>query len=128
MRNRDRWLRLVQVVSVTTVLVAPAFAAAQSPATRDVASEADVCVYLQGNKTDTPEIGPLPCDTSRAYVIGHSGLGSSRIPENSEFSFGPKSHLGRDTSRATSIDASDATSASPSATPSPDPSVETEAP
>ena len=112
MLRRDRFLRLVMVVSATAVLGAPVIASAQTPAAGSAATEGDVCIYLQG-KTDTPEIGPLPCDTSRRYMIGQSGFGSSRIPADS-----------------TSTDSSepDGTSASPSSDANSDRSIDTEAP
>ena len=129
MHRRDRFLRLVMVVSATAVLGAPVIASAQTPAAGSAATEGDVCIYLQG-KTDTPEIGPLPCDTSRRYMIGRSELGSSRIPADSEFSSGPKSHLDGGAPGATSTDSSepDGTSASPSSDASSDRSIDTEAP
>ncbi|HEY3099084.1 MAG TPA: hypothetical protein VGL14_09260 [Methylomirabilota bacterium] len=125
MRKRDRFLRLVMVVSVTAVLGAPVVASAEDPA----AGDGDVCIYLQG-KTDTPEIGPLPCDTSRRYMIGRSELGSSRIPADSEFSSGPKSHLDGTGSAATATESSEpaGTSASPSSEATSDRSIDTEAP
>ena len=119
MLRRDRFLRLVMVVSATAVLGAPVIASAQTPAAGSAATEGDVCVYLDG-KTDTPEIGPLPCDTSRRYMTGRSGFGSS----------GPKSHLDGGAPAATSTDSSepDGTSASPSSDASSDRSIDTEAP
>src|SRR5438552_8192160 len=118
MRMRRRWPRLVTFVSVTTMLVTPAIASAESPAARPAGTDDRVCIY-QG-KTDTPEIGPLPCDTSRRYMIGRSGFGSS----------GPKSHLDGGAPGATSTDSSepDGTSASPSSDASSDRSIDTEAP
>ena len=91
MRMRRRWPRLVTFVSVTTMLVTPAIASAESPAARPAGTDDRVCIY-QG-RTDTPEIGPLPCDTSRPYMIGRSGFSSSRIPSASEFNNGPLSHI-----------------------------------
>src|SRR2546430_3087319 len=90
MRMRRRWPRLVTFVSVTTMLVTPAIASAESPAARPAGTDDRVCIY-QG-RTDTPEIGPLPCDTSRPYMIGRSGFSSSRIPSASEFNNGPFWH------------------------------------
>ena len=115
MLRRDRFLRLVMVVSATAVLGAPVIASAQTPAAGSAATEGDVCIYLQG-KTDTPEIGPLPCDTSRRYMTGRSGFG--------------KSHLDGGAPGTTSTDSSepDGTSASPSSDASSDRSIDTEAP
>jgi hypothetical protein len=79
---------------VMALLVTAAVAAEDNASNGAAATGDEYCIYTQGSHTDTPEIGPLPCDTSRPYMIGHSGLGSPRIPENSEFNFGPKSHLG----------------------------------
>ena len=110
-----RCLRFITVASVTTMLVTPALAFAQSAATGPAATGGDFCIYFQG-RTDTPETGPLPCDTSRPYMIGHSGFGSSRIPADSEFSYGPKSHLDEGASGAASGGSSepaDGSSASP---------------
>jgi hypothetical protein len=110
-----RCLRFITVASVTTMLVMPALAAAQAPNSTPAATGGDFCIYLQG-RTDTPEVGPLPCDTSRPYMIGHSGFGSSRIPADSEFSYGPKSHLDEGGSGAASSGPSepaDGSSASP---------------
>ncbi len=92
MRLRRRWLRLVMFVSVTTMLATPAIASEDSPAAKPAGTDDRVCLY-QG-RTDTPEIGPLPCDTSRPHMIGRSRFGSSRIPADSEFSNGPLSHIG----------------------------------
>ena len=129
MLRRDRFLRLVMVVSATAVLGAPVIASAQTPAAGSAATEGDVCIYLQG-KTDTPEIGPLPCDTSRRYMIGRSELGSARMPADSEFSSGPKSYLDGAASGATATDSAEptGTSASPSSDASGERSGETEAP
>jgi len=91
MRMRRRWLRLVMFVSVTMMLVTPALASEERPAARPAGTDDRVCLY-QG-RTDTPEIGPLPCDTSRPHMIGRSGFSSSRIPADSEFSNGPLSHI-----------------------------------
>jgi hypothetical protein len=89
MRMKPGWLRLAMFVSVTTMLVTPALASEESPAARPAGTDDRVCLY-QG-RTDTPEIGPLPCDTSRPHMIGRSGFSSSRIPADSEFSTGPLS-------------------------------------
>ena len=115
MRMRRRWLRLVMFVSVTTMLVTPAIASAESPAARPAGTDDRVCIY-QG-RTDTPEIGPLPCDTSRPYMIGRSGFSSSRIPSASEFNNGPLSHIdagGSGPASESSSEPVEGTSASPS--------------
>ena len=115
MRLRRRWLRLVMFVSVTTMLVTPAIASAESPAARPAGTDDRVCIY-QG-RTDTPEIGPLPCDTSRPYMIGRSGFSSSRIPSASEFNNGPLSHIdagGSGPASESSSEPVEGTSASPS--------------
>src|SRR5438105_10647104 len=126
MRMRVRFLRLVVVMAAMVVLGAPVFASAEDPAAGSAASDGDVCIYLQGN-TDTPEIGPLPCDTSRRYMIGPSELGSSRMPADSEFSSGPRSYLDG-ASDATATDSAEptGTSASPSSDASGERSGETE--
>ena len=88
-----RCLRLVMFVSVTVMLVTPALAADETAAPGAAPSGTQFCIYLDG-RTDTPETGPLPCNTSRRYMLSTSGLGSSRMPADSEFSTsGPKSHL-----------------------------------
>ena len=115
MRMRRRWLRPVMFVSVTTMLVTPAIASAESPAARPAGTDDRVCIY-QG-RTDTPEIGPLPCDTSRPYMIGRSGFSSSRIPSASEFNNGPLSHIdagGSGPASESSSEPVEGTSASPS--------------
>jgi hypothetical protein len=115
MRMRPRWRRLAMFVSVTTMLVTPAIASEESPAARQAGTDDRFCIY-QG-RSDTPEIGPLPCDTSRPHMIGRSGFSSSRIPADSEFSNGPKSHIDAGGSGPASESASepvDGTSASPS--------------
>ena len=63
-------------------------------------------------------------------MIGHSGLGSTRIPADSEFSTGPKSHLDGGASGTTATDSSEpaGASASPSSDTNPDRSFDTEAP
>jgi len=114
MRVRRRWLRLVTAVSVTTMLVTPAIASEERPAARPAGTDDSVCIY-QG-RSDTPEIGPLPCDTSRPYMIGRSGFSSSRIPSDSEFSNGPLSHIdvgGSGPASASSSDPVEGASASP---------------
>ena len=78
MRMRRQWLRLVMFVSVTAMLATPAIASEESPAARPEGSDDTFCIY-QG-RGDTPEIGPLPCDTSRPYMIGRSGF--SRSPSS----------------------------------------------
>jgi len=115
MRMRRRWLRLVMVVSVTMMLATPAIASEERPAAKPAGTDDRVCLY-QG-RTDTPEIGPLPCDTSRPHMIGRSGLSSSRIPADSEFSTGPKSHInagGSGPASESSSEPVEGTSASPS--------------
>lgn len=88
-----RCLRLVMFVSVTVMLVTPALAADETAAPGAAPSGTQFCIYLDG-PTDTPETGPLPCNTSRRYMLSTSGLGSSRMPADSEFSTsGPNSHL-----------------------------------
>jgi hypothetical protein len=117
MPMRRRWLRLVMFVSVTMMLGTPALASEESPAAKPAGTDDRVCLYTQGTKTDTPEIGPLPCDTSRPYMIGRSGLGSSRIPSNSEFNNGPLSHIdagGSGSASESSSEPVEGTSASPS--------------
>jgi hypothetical protein len=90
---QSRCLRVVMFVSITLMLVTPALAADESAAPGAAPSGTQFCVYLDG-RTDTPETGPLPCNTSRRYMLGTSGFGSSRVPADSEFSTsGPKSHL-----------------------------------
>jgi hypothetical protein len=80
-------------LSITVMLVTPALAADETAAPGTAPSGTQFCIYLDG-RTDTPETGPLPCDTSRRYMLGTSTLGSSRVPADSEFSTsGPKSHL-----------------------------------
>ena len=79
MRMRRRWLQLVMVVSVTTMLATPAIASEESPAAKPAETDDSFCIYTQG-RTDTPETGPLPCDTSRPYMSGHSGF--SRSPSS----------------------------------------------
>ena len=91
MRTSCRCLRLVTFVSMTMMVVAPAIAAEEN-APAGAATANQFCIYQDG-RTDTPETGPLPCDTSRRYMIGTTGFGSSRIPADSEFSTGPRSHL-----------------------------------
>ena len=89
---RTRCLRLVMFLSLTLMLVTPALAADESAAPSSAVSSNQFCIYLDG-RTDTPETGPVPCDTSRRYMIGTTGFGSSRIPADSEFSTtGPRSH------------------------------------
>jgi len=129
MVKRDRLLRLVMAVSATAVLGAPVLASAEDAAAGSAPSDGDVCIYLQ-SKTDTPEIGPPPCDTSRRYMIGRSEFGSSRIPADSEFSSGPRSHLDGAASGVTPTDSSepDGTSASPSSDAGADRSIDAEAP
>ena len=115
MRMKPGWLRLAMFVSVTTMLVTPALASEESPAARPAGTDDRVCLY-QG-RTDTPEIGPLPCDTSRPHMIGRSGFSSSRIPADSEFSTGPKSHInagGSGPASESSSEPVEGTSASPS--------------
>lgn len=114
MRMRDRFLPLALFLSVSTMLVPPAIASEADSAARQTGSQGDFCVYMKG-AGDTPEIGPLPCDTSRPYMIGHSGFGSSRIPADSEFSSGPKSHIDAHWPPASgeSSEPADGTSASP---------------
>jgi len=93
MRTSCRCLRLVTFVSMTMMLVTPAIAAEEKAPAGAAATTNQFCIYLDG-RTDTPETGPLPCDTSRRYMMGTSGFGSSRIPADSEFSTsGPRSHL-----------------------------------
>ena len=115
MRLRRRWLRLVMFVSVTMMLVTPALASEERPAARPAGTDDRVCLY-QG-RTDTPEIGPLPCDTSRPYMTGRSGFSSSRIPSASEFNNGPLSHIdagGSGPASESSSEPVEGTSASPS--------------
>jgi hypothetical protein len=81
MRMTPRSLRLLTLVSLIAALAMPLGASAQAQATRGADDE--YCVYLQ-SKTDTPEIGPLPCDTSRRYMIGHGGFGTHTTPAVSE--------------------------------------------
>lgn len=111
-----RTVRLLTGVAMAALFAMPALAAAQTEAPESATTGDEYCMYPRG-KTDTPEIGPLPCDTSRPYMIGHSNLGSARIPENSEYNTGPKSHLNPDGSVPSAVDSSDhidGTSASPS--------------
>src|SRR5215470_991711 len=90
---QTRSVRLVMFVSITAMLVTPALAADERGAPGTAPSAAQFCIYLDG-RTDTPETGPLPCNTSRRSMVGTSGLGGSRVPADSEFSTsGPKSHL-----------------------------------
>jgi hypothetical protein len=117
MRTRSRGLQLVTFGSLTLMLASPAIAADEhGPA--GAAATKQFCIYQDG-RTDTPETGPMPCDTSRRYMIGTSELGSSRIPADTEYSTGPRSHLGAPPSSATgSIEnsgPSDGTMASPPA-------------
>jgi hypothetical protein len=116
MPSITRTLRSFTGVALAALFVMPALAAAQTQAAGSATTGDEYCMYPRA-KTDTPEIGPLPCDTSRPYMIGHSNLGSSRIPENSEYNTGPKSHLNPDGSVPAAVDSSDhvdGTSASPS--------------
>lgn len=88
-----RCFRLVMLLSLTLMLVTPALAADESAAPVPAGSSNQYCIYLDG-RTDTPETGPLPCNTSRRYMMGTTGFGSSRIPADSEFSTtGPRSHV-----------------------------------
>ena len=90
---RTRCLRLVMFLSVTLMLVTPALAADESAAPAPAGRSDQVCIYMDG-RTDTPETGPVPCDTSRRYMMGTTGFGSSRIPADTEFSTsGPRSHV-----------------------------------
>ena len=99
---RTRCLRLAMFLSVTLMLVPPVLAADESAAPGPAGSSNQVCIYLDG-RTDTPETGPLPCNTSRRYMMGPTGFGSSRIPADSEFSTsGPRSHVAAPPSADTS--------------------------
>jgi hypothetical protein len=117
-------------VSVTTMLVTPAIASEESPAAKPAGTDDSVCIYK--GRSDTPEIGPLPCDTSRPYMIGRSGFSSSRIPSASEFNNGPLSHIDVSGSGPASQSASEpieGTSASPAmADVNPNRSIDIEAP
>jgi len=130
MSTRSRSIRLVTFLSMTMTLVTLITSALVTPALAEEGnSAAEFCIYTDG-RTDTPETGPLPCDTSRRYMIGHVGFGSSRIPADSEFSTsGPKSHLDSDTGASSSDAAgpSDDTMASPR-TPDAEPSSGVQAP
>lgn len=129
MSTRSRCVRLVTCLSMTTLLVTPALTLVTPARAEDGSSATEFCIYQDG-RTDTPETGPLPCDTSRRYMIGHVGFGSSRIPADSEFSTaGPKSHLDSDTGASSSDAAgpSDDTMASPR-TPDTEPSGSVQAP
>ena len=75
MRMRHRVLRLVTLVSVTTMLVTPAMASQESATDNRAASDDAFCIYRGSD--DTPELGPLPCDTSRRYMIGQQNMGRS---------------------------------------------------
>jgi hypothetical protein len=118
MSTTVRWIRVGTLVSMLAMLAMPTLAAAQS-ASNDATSTTtgdEFCLY-PGKKTDTPETGPMPCDTSRPYMIGHSSLGGGRISSDSEHNVGPKSHLNPDgsvPSAAEAVDHTDGTSASPS--------------
>jgi hypothetical protein len=81
MRMTPRSLGLLALVSLTAALATSPGASAQEAAT--TGTDGEYCVYLQG-KTDTPEIGPLPCDTSRRYMIGHGGFGTPATPTVSQ--------------------------------------------
>jgi hypothetical protein len=114
MPTSSRTVRVVTVASMLAMFAMPALAAAQ--AAPSATTDDEFCLY-PGRTTDTPEIGAMPCDTSRPYMIGHRGFGSSRIPADSEYSNGPKSHLNPDGSvpaAADSADHSEGPSASPS--------------
>jgi hypothetical protein len=100
MRTRSRSLRLVTFGSLTLMLASPAIAADARGGPAGAAATKQFCIYQDGH-TDTPETGPMPCDTSRRYMIGTSELGSPRIPADTEFSTGPRSHLGAPPSAAT---------------------------
>jgi hypothetical protein len=116
MRMRHRCLRFVTFLSVTTMLVTPAVASEERPAPSPAAAAEPFCIY-PGNG-DAPDVGPLPCDASRPYMIGRRGFGSSRIPSGSEFSNGPLSHTEVGGSGPAPVDSSepvDGTSASPPA-------------
>ena len=78
MRMRHRVLRLATVVSVTTMLVTPAVASAQSADENQATTDEAFCIYRGSD--DTPELGPLPCDTSRRYMIGQRNLGRRNSP------------------------------------------------
>ena len=58
----------------------------ESAAPPPAAAGTQFCMYLDG-RTDTPETGPLPCDTSRRYMLGTSSLGT-RAPADSTFGNG----------------------------------------
>jgi hypothetical protein len=79
MRMRHRVLRLATFVSVTALLVTSAVASEESATENQAAPDDALCVYWRGGD-DPPELGPLPCDTSRPYMIGRQNLG--RSPES----------------------------------------------
>jgi hypothetical protein len=79
MRTRGRCIRLVTACSMTAMLVAPAIAADETGSTGVAPTANQFCIYLDG-RTDTPETGPMPCNSSRRYMIGSTGLGGSPIP------------------------------------------------
>jgi hypothetical protein len=119
MPSITRTVRRLTFVALATMLAMPALAAAQTQASGSPTTGDEFCIY-PGRTTDTPETGPLPCDTKRPYMIGHSNLGGNRISADSEHNFGPKSHLNPDGS-VPSVDSSehnDGTAASPSSEPS----------
>jgi len=91
-------------------LLVTAAAAAQDNASNGAAATGDeYCIYTQGSRTDTPEIGPLPCDTSRPYMIGHSGLGSgpasAESPEPTEGTLASPPTPNANTDRSPDIEA-----------------------
>jgi hypothetical protein len=127
MRTTRRCVRLMTFLSLTMMLATPAIASDEKAAAGAAAAEDQFCIYQDG-RTDTPETGPLPCDTSRRYMIGRIGFGSPRIPADSEFSTaGPKSHLEPAPSSHDAPGADEGTMASP-ATPDVERSPGIEAP
>ena len=82
-----RWFWLATFVAITVAFAASAVvtlarAGDHAPATSSAETHDAFCLY-QG-RTDTPEIGPLPCDTSRPYMIGHGNFGATIPPDAAE--------------------------------------------
>jgi hypothetical protein len=85
MSTTVRRIRLITLISTLAMLAMPALATAQSASNdaRSATTGDEYCLY-PGKTTDTPETGPLPCDTSRTYMIGHRTLGGGSAPAAAE--------------------------------------------
>jgi hypothetical protein len=102
MRMRHRVLRFVTLVSVTTMLVTPAMASQESATDNPAASSDAFCIYRGSD--DTPELGPLPCDTSRKFMIGQQNMGRSPAVDSSEPADGASASPRGDTNTGRSDD------------------------